>query len=352
MSQMDTLYAWLAADPRPEADETLVAALERAEPAYASRIIATLLARATETAWIGLVFHYDRLDHATRRQLRTRPPLLRTGIAGALQSRAPRARLNALTLLTEQPSTPLLFMVADALRDPVAEVRAAAARVLCLAAERVLGHAEGAQRTDVLSPQAAAERTALVSALREGLRTFDLHAQMDVLKVCFWLARDIGPALWTFLAPTNNRWNPVVARRLQTWNGPRLAGFLLLALAQPGWRQTALALLRTWRTRADLLALLQHTDLLADAAVRQALRLIERPAWFVAAGPDLGDLPPQARVKVPQWIAHLGFTPAECVRWLRRWQQSPLPDVRRAAEQALAGLGSPVRGRRAAVEVT
>lgn len=352
MSELDALYEWLAADPRPEADATLAAALERSEPAYASRIIATLLGRATEAAWIGLVCHYDRLDHATRQQLRTRPPLLRTGIAGALQSRAPRARLNALTLLTEQPAPPLLFMVADALRDPVAEVRAAAARVLCLAAERVLGHAEGTQRADVPSPQAAADRTALVSALREALRTFDLHAQMDVLRVCLWLARDIGPALWTFLAPTNNRWNPVIARRLETWNGPRLAGFLLLALARPGWRQTALELLRTWRTRADLLALLQHTDLLADAVVRQSLRLIERPAWLLAAGPDLVELPPHARVKVPQWIGQLGFTPEERVRWLRRWQQSSLPDVRRAAEQALAGLASPARGPRAAAEVT
>ena len=87
-----------------------------------------------------------------------------------------------------------------------------------------------------------------------------------------------------------------------------------------------------------MLALLEHTDLLANPRIRRRLRMLRRPAWLAAAGPLLADLPRDMRAKVPQWVCHLGFSPVERVRWLRRWQQSPLPEVQRTATDALATL--------------
>jgi hypothetical protein len=336
MSRVERIYGWLAAEQGPEADRILAAGLEHAESLYADRIVAILLGRATEAAWAGLVANYDHLSPEARRQLHDRPGLLRPGITAALKWNTARGRQNALGLLASDPCPPLLYLAADLLRDDSAKVRELAAQVLRGSAERTLS----SELT-----VAAADRAALVDALREALRTFERHHQLDVLETCLWFAKDLGEHLWDVLSAPRCGAGHAVAQHLETWDHPRLAGFLLLALGRPAWRRPAHQMLNSWSTRSELLAMLQNTDLLADPLVCQNLHLLKWPRWLAAAGPNLEELPPEARAQVPHWICHLGFTDQERVHCLKLWQASAQPEVQRAAVYALAALHSPEANR-------
>jgi hypothetical protein len=339
MNEVDALYQWLAEDRSSEADRILAAALEHAEPAYARRMVATLLQRRTVTAWAGLVANYSRLDAEARQQLVSEPEWLRTGITSALRRNVAQERLNALTALLEHPCMGLSYLVAEGLRAPNAQVRDLAAGVLRRDAEQACAEREDQEKNDrPPSRQAVTERGELVAALREAIRTFKYHEQVHVLEACLWFARDLGGGLWGDLSSVRSQVAHVVTRNLSSWNHPRLAGFLLLALVRPAWRQTALAILGTWTTRTHLIAILRNSDLLADPSFRRELRLLRRPAWFGAAGVSLADLPEAVRARMPQWVCYLGFNNEERVRWLKQWVASSWPDLHCAAVRALATL--------------
>ena len=339
MGKIDTLYKSLAADQSPEADQILAAALEHAEPAYAARTTSILLRREHEPGWTGLVANYDRLTAEAQAQVLARPELLRAGMAGALGGASTRARRSALALLAEHPYPKLGYVLVDTLRDASPQIRAAAAVALrrCAAFVADGGHSAGASPT----PSSPVERAAFVQALRDGLRTFHLHRQVEVLEAALWFARELGENLWAALADQRAHLGHVVEHNLREWDQPRLAGFLLRGLARPAWRQTAVTLLDTWHQHAHLVAVLQNSDVLNDPLVGEHLYHLKRPRWLVASAPDLSDLPPRLRAQLPYWVCRLGLSQEERTAFLTRWQASPWPEVQRAAVYALAALDLP-----------
>ena len=336
---VERVYSWLRGDLDPKANRILAAGLSHAEPEYVSRIANILLERRHESAWTGLVANYDRLPADAQKRLLDNPGLLRAGIAGAMKSRTPDARRNALALLAEHPCPKLSYAVADALRDPAPAIREAASDVLRQTAELMLSDGTPLDRpTPAQSADALAARQELVQALREALRTYELHHQVDVIETCLWFAKDLGEGLWEALSANRSQCGHVVEQHLQSWNHPRLASFLLLALGQSPWRQMALALLNAWGNRSELIALLRSSDLLLDPDVRHNLQRLKRPRWMAAADPTLSGLPADARAQLPHWVCHLGFSPQERLRCLRLWYASRLPEVQRSTVYALANL--------------
>ena len=326
MARVELLYKWLAREADAPTDEILAAALANAEPEYVARIAALLLDRRREAAWAGLVANYHRLAPEQQQRMQKRPELTRAGIAAAIKSPLPMARQNALALLGDQPCAQLAYLAAEALRDPSVHVREGAAWALRRAAEFALT-ANAVQRGEV------------AAALRQALRTFDLHGRLDVLEGCLWLARDLGEGLWEMLSDPHARCGRVVAQHLGEWDNPRLAGFLLLALARPAWRPPAQAVLDSWSRPAELVALVDNSDLLADPAVQHGLRHLRRPAWFLAADAALEALPAEVRGRLPYWVRYLGFSYEERRRYLERCLARPWPEMQRGAEHVLAAAG-------------
>lgn len=341
MSKVEQLYNWLARDTTAEADHVLGAALEHAEPDYVQRIARLLIGRKRESAWAALFAHYRRLPPPIQTQLAAGSVLARAGIAAALKYPEPQARLDALTALAHLPCAQLCYVIADALRDPHPGVAAAAAAALRYQADRVVD----ARTAETPGPEFLAaldgERRQVVLALTEAIRTYDLHRRHEVVEAALWFAQDLGPPLWDALADHRSTCWHVVDQNLPAWNGPRLAGFLLLALAQPAWRKTATSLLDAWEGRDELAALMHCTPMLRNDAIRRAVGQLSRPRWFSANLQHLAQLPVDARANVPYWVCVLGFSEAERLHCLRHWQASSLPEVHRAAVYALAALDTP-----------
>ncbi len=334
MNRLDKLYHWLAKAAAPEADQILGAALALAEGAYAARLAELLLDRRNEAAWTALVANFPRVPGELQPRLLAEPELVRAAAAAVLSGGTPEARRAALALLELHPCPQLAEHLADLLRDPDEALRPLAAALLRRFALRVLEPGQPAPEPEV----AHRLRGHITRALSEALRTFDVHGRAEVLEAALWFARDLGATLWGALAEPRSRRGMCVAQRLSAWNSPRLAAFLLLALARPEWRATVRPLLEGWSDRAELIALLRNTDLLEDPEVRRGLRHLRAPAWFSAHVGAPALLPPDVRGALPLWVRHLGFSDAERLHYLTQWQTSALPEVHKSAVYALASL--------------
>jgi hypothetical protein len=155
------------------------------------------------------------------------------------------------------------------------------------------------------------------------------------------MARQVGELLWYRLDDRKSQCGRIVEENLELWDSPRLAGFLLESLARPPWRPHARRLLPRWRAREHLIAVLRHSDLLADPHIRRHLAGVRNPNCFAEVGEELSELPPALRAYAPAWVCHLGFTADERVTMLSRWSQARDEALQRAALDALAGLESP-----------
>jgi len=341
MSRVERIYKWLAGDTSPGANRVLAAALEHAEPDYARQIAELLLDRRHETAWVGLVSNCDSLPRDLLERVNAKPDLVRIGIAAALRGGSAHAKENALGMLARRPCPDLSYLASDALLESSQTVRVAATQALWSCAEYVLDNTPADQFGRCRSPESAARYAALVAALREALATFDRHQQVKVIELCLWFARELGDALWQRLSEPRSQISHVVQQHLKLWDGPRLAGFLLLALARRDWRSAACEQLGSWSEKEDLIAILRHSDLLAYPQMTRGFRFMKNPAWLGTAGPGLTHLTAAARAVVPLWICHLGFNDGQRVRCLLRWQTSLYPEVHRASVYALAHLNTP-----------
>lgn len=329
MSKVDLLYRWLARERGSAADRVLADALSRAEPEYASLLISALVERRQESAWVALISHYDRLGPPIRALVLTNPQLVRAAVSTVAKSPNVRERRNALALLFDRPHLALSYVVAEALNDPSDQVADLAATTLRRTAVSVLAAA------DRVTP---AGRSEVVRALKDALKTVARHARPEILETCLWFARDLGSDLWDALAEHGSRAGQIVELHLPRWNHPRLAGFLLVALARPTWRKAAQKLLDEWHQPAELDAVLRNSDLLNDPEVRGHLHLLQRPRWFLTADSVLAELTPELRAKLPYWICYLGFSDTERVRCLDTWQRAPYVELHRAAVYALAAM--------------
>lgn len=328
---VDRLYEWLAELPTPTAERIWGAGLERAESPYRERIVAALFARSSEAAWAALVAHYDRLTAEERARLRADAARWRAGLAAAARAPAARERARALTVLSEHPCPALAYLLPDALRDSAEEVRQAGARALRRVAEVVLD-----------DPTAGSSgRSEVARAVQEALRTYDLHFRPEAVELALWFAEDLREALWKALANPRSQGSHVVHAHLDDWNGPRLAPFLLQALAQSAWRRTAQEILRQWHTPAEIAALLKHTHLLGNPEIRRRLGALKHARWFDELGEELELLPAALRGHAPQWLCHLGYSLNEKVARLSRWLHSADPGLQLGAACGLVALNVP-----------
>lgn len=336
MRLVDRLYDWLSRGASPDCDRVFAAALTHAEPAWAERIVHVLLLRNNETAWAALIGRYDLLTPEIRARLQASPDQLQAGIALAMKSPSAEKRANALQALEEQPHVRMAYLLSRAIRDPAPAVRALAGRVWRKMADEFLGHPPPENADTDRRDSYQKERKRFRLALEEALQTFDLNRRPEVLEVCLWFAEDLGQVLWERLTATRSRAATVVAENLRTWNHPRLARFLVTALRQPGWRDTARQILQGWSSVPQITALLAESNLLDDPAMRQALRGVQSPKWFTKIDDHLSQLPPGLRPLAPRWVCHAGYREAEKTALLSRWLGAPDPSIHRATVYALA----------------
>lgn len=340
MPLADTLYEWLRQGPTPDCDEILAAGIEHAAPPWDARIVRVLLERGHPASWAGLICALDRLPAEIRKSIFSDEAKLTIGIDHALKSRSAAARLNALAAFEQASRVRITYRLSDLLRDPAAEVRAVAARILRSRAVAVRRDPPAAPHEP---PGAAArsDRQELVPVIQEALRTFDLHHRLEALEIALWFASDVGDTLWPLLENHKSRAGVLVAEHLVSWNSPWLAGFLVAGLERSAWRNASIELLRGWKTPEHLIELLRVTHLLENPEIATHLASVRGAPVFCEIDPTLAAVSPDLRPCVPRWFAALGLREDPWIERLARWSESPDAALQRAAVYALASIDAP-----------
>lgn len=350
---VDKLYDWLAKLPSPDAEMILSAGLERAEPPYFERLVELLFERASEAAWAELIANYPRLSPQARARLRADGQQMRAGLARVLRGGSPLGRCNAMQALCDDPAPALAYLLPDVLRTSSGDVRRMAAETLRWLAEFVLDFAKPTEqagppraepenrirsesRSEAVARQRA-DRASVARAVCEALRGFESHYRVEVVEAALWLTRDLGEDLWSVLANRRLPTAHVVSANLKAWDGPRLARFLLEALAQRSWRASAREQLMRWQGPERLAALLRNSDLLERPDFREGLNTLGRPGWFFGLN-DLRDLPPELRARAPEWLVLLGYRPEQKRALLAHWSEVAFEELRVAAEAAARAM--------------
>lgn len=340
MTLVNQLYDWLAQGPTPDCDRIFAAALRHAGEGWSERITRILLSRGGESAWAALIGHYEQLDPDVREQLLGDVESLHAGAAIAFKSSDPGVRFNALAALRERPAPRMAYLIAGAVRDPVARVRGLAGQVLRELADDFLRQELVESNLNAPSSRGA-ERRQVVLAVDESLRTFDFHHRIEVLEAALWFARDLGDSLWEILTSHRSRIGGVAAEQIYHWNSPRLAHFLVSSLKYAAWRQTAGRLLASWTTSTQLRALFAQVALLDDPEIRGNLHAIKNPKWFCDRVDVLEELPDELRRLTPRWVCHAGYNDKPKTELLARWIGANDPELHKAAVYALAEIDSP-----------
>ena len=337
MKLVNQLYDWLSHGPTPDCDRIFAAALVRAEPAWAERIVRVLLGRGNEASWAALIGRYPHLPPEVHARLHESGELTHAGIALASKSPCIETRTNALLALEDRPDARMAYILSAAIRDPAPKVRALAAQTLRKTTDIFLDRPPPLVDADHAVRRAyEAERQQLVLASEEALRTFDLHSRREVLETALWFARDLGEVLWQKLRSRRSRASVVTADHLLTWNHPRLAHFLVSALKRPAWRAVAGQMLKAWCTAPQVTALLGESDLLDDPKIRDQLAAIQNPRWFTQIDTGLSELPTELQQLAPRWVCHAGYREREKTSLLSHWVQAVDQRVHRATVYALA----------------
>lgn len=336
----DRLYEWLTQTPGPDADRIFAAALENAEPAWANRIIQVLLSRGQDESWVGIVGRYETLSRDVRQKLRGDPDRLHASIALTIRSGSSVARANALAALNDSIRARTAYVIPAALRDPLPKTRVLAGRVLRRMAEHVLDQPDPPPDDEEARRLRDEDRRQLVLALREAIRTVDVHGRTEVLETALWFAADLGRDLWNVLEARRSRASIVVQEHLYEWEHPRLAGFLLLALLRPAWRDAAARMLQSWSALPAVSAVLSTGVGVDSEALRGALGAVTSPRWFEPLDELLRTLPEAELSLLPRWVPCLGFSEEQKVALLGRMTRVDAPALHRSAVYALARLRS------------
>ncbi len=341
MPLVDKLYDWLARTPNADCDRILGAGLEHAEPAFAERIRAILAERDTEASWANLLGDYANLPDALVQTLGQNVERRRAALAQAVRLPSPHQRQNALLAYEDDPTPTLAYVLPGALRDSLSKVRGAAAATLRTVAQALLDRPPRIDAPDAEQNAYSAARRQVVKAVHEGLRTFDLHFRIEVLETALWLCPEVGEPLWELLDNRRSRAGNAVIENLDSWNNPKLAGFLLCALARQNWHRHAARLLRSWSGKAEVCALLALTPLLGETEIRKQVPSMRTRGWLDAAESVVPAMPPALRGFLPRWLLALGYTDQEKVGTLARWSGSRFSELARAATYALADVEHP-----------
>ncbi len=340
MQRIDAFYDLLSRDASPVCDQILAAGLELADADYADRIIDMLVRRDSDSSWAGLLANHDRLPLAIRESLGAHPERIKTCLSIAARWQSPEARKNVYEVLAERPFPHLAYLLPDGLRDGSSAVRDAAVRALRRMAEEYLDRSNPAVDGEHYRQDLPAVRRLFAEAIWVCFRSFDRHLRLEVFEVGLWFARLFDRELWDVLDEPRSRGGFVVREHLRYWDNPRLAPFLLLALRHNAWRRHALRALREWSSTECLRALLQHSDLLADAEIRRQVGVIRHPAWMAQVDVKTGGWSEAELALLPRWVCALGYTDTERISMLQRWRMAPSARLRRAATYALATITS------------
>jgi HEAT repeat protein len=226
--------------------------------------------------------------------------------------------------------------------EPIVRERAALA--LRAMTARVLDRVEGCQTVEQ-EPERQKSVECLVEALRAAVLSWEIHLRPEAVEAALWMGEWLEGTIRQKLQQPRTRIAPVLNELLKTTSDPRLAGFVLRALAIPELRSAAAHAIRTADDPTFIRALLSETRLLADPEIERGCRRIREVRWPHNRFDELLELDPARLTGAVRLIGATGASPEWKISFYRDLASAGNDQVRKAVVLGLVNDAGEAAGR-------
>jgi len=296
------VLGFLRGAPGLSADDALVEALPYMEPQPQAVALETLIARGNDASLAAAVAHFHGGGRPLKALLTAHIRQLAEGVRLALSSSEFEQRAGAIEAVVAGDDAASAYHLVELLRSPCLRTRELAATGLRSLTASWLEKSEVARAKDSrceseTPPEEASavptadsagsgngtlqsQGAALLSAMSEAVRTWDLHLQPRALEGALWLGRSIIPAFGAQLNDERGGLTRIVRRRLEHASDARMAEFIWCALGIPTLRTAAAKAISSATDAALIHALGRQTHWLSDPQIARGFHHVRECVWL------------------------------------------------------------------------
>jgi HEAT repeat protein len=349
----------------PVADEALVAGILFVDAELQTVIVDVLLARGQRVGLEALPALYNKLEEASQRRIVGHTAQLFSAMRTCVRSPDVQTRLNTLQIIRESKNLRLAYLVALAMRDGAAKVRAEAAMTLLALSD--YHDATYAETTATLRDAAAdetltqpivatlqilrEERQFLFSALRDSLESYESHHRPEVLAAAMSHADELEGSLFKNSTLKRGKLThamlEILGGTLVVGSAGRNAGlsryvpFLYVALRYPELRRRVMNILSTTSDPEFFVEFIRQGWLTRDSGNRRHLSAVRSLAWLGDGFEPAFTLPPEIAAKLPSWLVAFGLPFDQKAAILQNLLLIDNLEANRAAVWALTQIHAP-----------
>lgn len=301
MADSEQFYSLISEIQHPIVDMALAQALPSADDRARPRIVRQILQRGRDAALVEVIRYFGLFKADLQELILEHSTLLDTALRQAAHDDDLEARMQAVDVITRSHSIRLAYLLSSQLQaDDARLTRAAAAGLFTMAQHLVHKRQPG--------PDAAAiaRRMAwLGGALGEACASYHRHGRHDVLAAVGLVAPVFNMQLMIQLRDHRSATHIALTRMIRGVERPAVAAAML---GFAGISELAPAVtegLKLRRSGEHLDPMLSRTHLLANPAVRAALRKVQQSAHLLPDVALVGRLSPTRLRLLPRWVHHV-----------------------------------------------
>lgn len=273
------VFRHLAREENLAVDAALLAAWPQLEDGALDPAVQLIVERGRAASQAALVARFREGDPTRRSVILKHVTGLFSGLRKCIHGASLDERASAMEVIVRSDNGRLLYLLADALRLPDRRTREMAAAALHLATSRFLKRIhEGHGADDAIVLQSLA--SGLTDALHTAVWRWETHHQKNVLQAAMWLSDRVWPSFRKKLDQPQTKIARVLNDMMNRATDPRLAGFILRALAIPALRPTAARAIGQATDLSFIRAILAQSWLLNDPSIGHGARWIRESPWL------------------------------------------------------------------------
>ena len=301
MSDNVQFYSLIDGIEHPVVDMALAEALPSADDRVRPQIVQQILQRGHEAALVGVIRHFGLFKADLQELILEHCTSLDTALRQAARDSDLDVRMQAVDVITRSHSIRLAYLLSSQLQaDDARLTRAAAAGLFIMAQNLVLHRQPGPDASAV--PR---RMTWLCGALGEACASYHRHGRHDVLAAVAMVMPASNTQLLMQLRDHRSAAHIAMTRMIRGVERPAVAAAMLAFAGVPELSAAVTEGLKLRRSGEHLDPMLSRAHLLANPAVRAALRKVQQSGHLMPDVALVGRLSLSRVRMLPRWVHHL-----------------------------------------------
>ncbi len=273
------VFDLLIGRPNIAVDAALVEALTHLEEDAQGAALKMLIRRAHAPSLSAVVGCFHEADNGLKELIVRHAAELAVPIREAITCDSFDDRSDAIEIIVGSDDGPSAYLLADAIRSQCPRTRALAASGLREMTAHYLDRIEAGPTPDE-AEALSAQADNLAKALHRAVQGWEVHMQPQLLEAALWMGDHLEATVRQKLRDPHNRIVGAINNLLETTSEPRLAGFLVQALAIPEFRDSAVSAISGTIDLDFVRAIIAQSSRLENDEIRRGWRWIRDCKWL------------------------------------------------------------------------